>query len=1065
MRWLQRAPCPVLTPYLLTATTATLPVNPLPPPPAESALTAAAEALTPPQIAVAPTPEAAGGHALVSGLPAPQPSFSTARQPLAIATFPSLAEATIQTAAPVGHQLSEPQSAAAQTKNANSMHPGAQGYNRPSLPELGLVASQAAWSPKVAAIAYSAVPQPPVPSSEPENPSSGAVSELEKLALEPENLTSQSQRPNSQPAAPTVGAERQTENATPESGVSVPAAPESETPQSEPAPPSAEAETPMAEPGDATLTEAPPSEPTEESAETEAELFERVFGRPPPQDQAIAVPFFINDQPQGQAIVVIAEGSASQVQAAPVLDKTASILRPDLQSQLAVIVDSDGYLPLAQLQQLGIAVVFDQTQLELYLQIPAALRRTNVVGVAGLPPEAADALPVSTVSGYLNILAGEDIVWSGSGSTGRQPLRIAFDGALNVSGWVLEGRANAIEGGAPGFSRGDVRLVHDDPVNALRYIAGDLSIPVSGAFQTVVPLGGISVSRNYSLQPYRITRPTGEFTFFLERPARVEIYINGVRVQQLQLEAGPQDIRNLALSTGANDIQLIITDDLGQVQRLDFATALAGNLLAPGLQQFSYNLGFPTRTLSGQRQYQWEEPQLALAHRWGVSPTVTLGGYAQLTPSYQMVETDGVWASAVGNWGWDVAASHTSELGTGLAMRLQYELPPSPQDATNRSLRIAAEYRGDRFTTFGSLSPSPDWLSLSASYSQRIFDNTSLNIGGGYRLGRDGPDSYTANLGLSRSLGNGLSGSVNLNHSRNQQGQDETRAFLGLSWLMPQRRQSLALNTTVSSTEAIGNRLSWSRSPDRRLQSPGLAVDLNRGSQGYGVSGRLTYTDYRFDLGLTHDVSWPTGAGATTSNNISNTTRLTFGTALVFADGHFGWSRPITNSFVLVVPRDRWRGQTIGVNPSQDGYGAVVDGFGPAVLPDLQPYYVSRVRLDAPEAPLGYDLGTDEYVVMPSYRSGTLIMAGTEASAFVRGVLVDEAGAPLGLQAGEVVSLSDADWAAQPLFTNRIGRFALLGFTPGRYEIRLRDRAPLQFEIAPDQEGLIDLGTLQIGPP
>ncbi|WP_121968912.1 fimbria/pilus outer membrane usher protein [Leptolyngbya sp. BC1307] len=899
----------MLTPYLLTATPPILLVNPLPPPPVESVLTAAAEALTPPQIAVAPTPEAVGGHALVSGLLAPQPSFSRARQPLAIADPPSLAEATIQTTAPS-------------------------------------------------------------------------------------------------------------------------------------------------------------SEPTEESAETEAELFERVFGRPPPQDQAIAVPFFINDQPQGQAIVVIAEGSASQVQAAPVLDKTASILQPDLQSQLMAIADSEGYLPLAQLQQLGIEVVFDQTQLELYLQIPAALRRTNVVGVSGLPPEAADALPVSTASGYLNILAGEDIAWSGSGSTGRQPLRIALDGALNLSGWVLEGRANAIEGGAPRFSRGDVRLVHDDPVNALRYIAGDLSIPVSGAFQTVVPLGGISVSRNYSLQPYRITRPTGEFTFFLERPAKVEIYINGVRVQQLQLEAGPQDIRNLTLSTGANNIQLVITDDLGQVQRLDFATALAGNLLAPGLQQFSYNLGFPTRTLSGQRQYQWDEPQLALAHRWGASSTLTLGGYAQLTPSYQMVETDGVWASAVGNWGWDVAASHTSELGTGLAMRLQYELPPSPQDATNRSLRVAAEYRGDRFTTFGSLSPSPDWLTLSAAYSQRIFGDTSLNIGGGYRLGRDGPDSYTANLGLSRSLGNGFSGSINLNHSLDQQGQDETRAFLGLSWLMPQRRQSVALNTTVSSTETISNRLSWSRSPERRLQSPGLALDLNRGSQGYDLSGRLTYTDYRFDLGLTHDVAWPTAAaGATTSNNISNTTRLTLGTALVFADGHVGWSRPITNSFVLVVPRDRWLGQTIGVNPSQEGYGAVVDGFGPAVLPDLQPYYVSRVRLDAPEAPLGYDLGADEYVIMPSYRSGTLIMAGTEASAFVRGVLVDKAGAPLGLQAGEVVSLSDADWVTQTLFTNRNGRFALLGFTSGRYEIRLRDRAPLQFEIAPNQEGLIDLGTLQIGPP
>ncbi len=559
------------------------------------------------------------------------------------------------------------------------MHPGA----RPSAPELGLNASQAAWSPKVATSVHTAAlsrPEPatpdPAPSvlrPEPKLPNLGNVSEPETIALEAEI-------PNAEPAASPVETKNQPQPSTSESETQSPAVPEpaAEISDSDPVNHSPETEAPGAEPG-ATSTKTPASEPTEESAETEAELFERIFGRPPPQNQTIAVPFFINDQPQGQVIVVIAEGSASQVQAAPVLDKTASILQPDVQSQLSAIADSEGYLPLDQLQQLGIAVVFDQTQLELYLQIPAELRRTNVLGVSGLPPEAADALPVSTVSGYLNILAGEDIAWSGSGSTGRQPLRIALDGALNLSGWVLEGRANVIERGAPGFSRGDVRLVHDDPVNALRYIAGDLSIPVSGAFQTVVPLGGISVSRNYSLQPYRVTRPTGEFTFFLERPSRVEVYINGVRAQQLQLDAGPQDLRNLALSTGTNDIQLIITDDLGQVQRLDFVTALAGNLLAPGLQQFSYNFGFPTRTLGGQRQYQWDEPQLAVAHRWGVSSTLTLGGYGQLTPSYQMVETDGVWASAVGNWGWDIAASHTGELGTGLAMRLQYELPPAPK--------------------------------------------------------------------------------------------------------------------------------------------------------------------------------------------------------------------------------------------------------------------------------------------------------------------------------------------------------------------------------------------------
>lgn len=809
--------------------------------------------------------------------------------------------------------------------------------------------------------------------------------------------------------------------------------------------------------------EAPTSPPTAEPG-SEDDLFEQIFGRPRPQDQTIPVPFSINDQRRGQAIVAISGGRASRVQGAPVLEQTRDLLQPEIQAQLEASADEAGFLSLELLQQVGLTAIFDQSQLALYLTVPPALRRTNVVDALGVPPEAANALPISKVSGYVNVLGGNDMIWAGRDPTGRQPLRLALDGALNVMGWVLEGKTDVLEAGDPGFQRGDVRLVRDDPANALRYIAGDITVPVSGAFQALVPLGGISVSRNFSLQPYRITRPTGEFSFFLERPSQVEIYINGARVQQLRLDAGPQDIRSLSLATGSNDIQLIITDDLGQVQRLDFRTALAGNLLAPGLQQFSYNLGFPSSTALSQRQYDWSQPQLALAHRWGATRTRTLGGYLQATPSFQMVEADGIWASALGNWGGDVALSHRGEVGLGVAARLQYERPTKAEDVAQRSFRVTAEYRDDRFTTLTSLDPSPDWLQISASYGQRLFDSTSLNLGGSYSFGRTQPNTYSLNLGISQSFSHGLSGNINANYSRTPQNQDEMRVFVGLSWLLllPERRQSLSFNTRLSNTSRASNQLQWRRSPAQPLMAPGWSLSLNQNGDQYGVLGEMSYTDYRFDLKLNQ--AWDSSFNAADDTTTTHATRLTFGTALVFADGRFGWSRPITNSFALVVPRDRWRGQRIGVNPSGSGYGAVVNGFGPAVIPDLQPYYVSRLRLEALEAPLGYDLGPSEWVVWPSYRSGTLILAGTDATAFARGVLVDANGDPLGLQGGEVVSLSDATWPTQGFFTNRVGRFALMGLSPGRYEIRLRDRAPLEFEIAPDQSGLVDLNTLVVQP-
>jgi outer membrane usher protein len=55
------------------------------------------------------------------------------------------------------------------------------------------------------------------------------------------------------------------------------------------------------------------------------------------------------------------------------------------------------------------------------------------------------------------------------------------------------------------------------------------------------------------------------------------------------------------LRGGINGVQLVITDDLGRVQQLDFATGVSGDLLAPGVQQFAYSLGFPAVSGSASR--------------------------------------------------------------------------------------------------------------------------------------------------------------------------------------------------------------------------------------------------------------------------------------------------------------------------------------------------------------------------------------------------------------------------------------------------------------------------------
>lgn len=810
------------------------------------------------------------------------------------------------------------------------------------------------------------------------------------------------------------------------------------------------------------------------AVENQDELFEEVFGKPRTRDgvERLVVPFFINEQDQGQVIILLSPGGipAVRLQAAPFLEKAAEILRPDIQEKLQAAVDREGNLTLEVLQQNGLEATFDQRQLELQIQVPPALRRTSVYNLreGGLPPEAEDALPPSKVSGYINLRGGQDYVWSGkqAATQGRQPLRLDLEGAFNFKGWVVEGSSAFTERADPSWVRGDLSLVRDAPAQAVRYIMGDLSIPITG-YQSSRPMVGITVARNFALQPYRVTRPVSQFEFFLESPSRVEVFVNGRLTQTLQLPAGPQDIRDLPLNSGTNDVQLIITSDVGRVQRLNFPAAVAGDLLAPGIQQFAYSFGFPSSADNGLRIYRWGQPTLSLSHRWGLSNTLTMGGYLQGDPGQQIAGIEGVWATSFGNLGYDAAFSHARNNGADSAFKLRYDYIKAGEDnPSQRAFGFILERRGARFTTLDELALSNDYIyDLSGYYRQQLFWGISSNLSASYQLGRARvPAAYRLALTLSKGFRNGLGVNLNLSHRQDRTGQDEQRAYLSLFWLLPGQRQSILATTDISNTSSPTNQITWNSSSRKTIGGIDTSVGVATSPDGYGLTGRLDYTGYRAIADLSNNFALP---GNGSDVGIGNTTRLTFGTALVFTDGYFGWSRPVSNSFALVIPHKNLEGRIVGINPGGDSYIARADKLGPAVVPDLESYYVSTLRIDTPDLPLGYGLGPETYNLLPSYKSGTLIRVGTEATVFLRGTLLHASGEPVSLQTGEITSLSDSKWKPITLFTNKAGRFAVEGFKPGRYEFRLftNQQAVIRFEVPPGQAGLYDIGTLRVPAP
>ena len=411
-----------------------------------------------------------------------------------------------------------------------------------------------------------------------------------------------------------------------------------------------------------------------------------------------------------------------------------------------------------------------------------------------------------------------------------------------------------------------------------------------------------------------------------------------------------------------------MTDDLQQVQ-LYFSAAVAADQLALGIQQFSSSLGVPFSIENGNRSYDWNQPTLNLAYRQGLSHNLTLGSYLQGTPDRQLLGCDGSWSTSLGNFAWDLSVSHDRETGVDGAARLGYEfLQVKGENSRQRSLRLGLEYRGANFSPVGSLPPSnPNSLDISASYNQPIFGDINASLNGQYQVGRDStPDAYSLDLGLSRSLENGINLNINLGQ-RHGQDKDEQRVSVSLFWA-PSQHQSVIATAAAISAEDSTAQVAWNFNSARTIDRVDSSVSLTENPNQRHLAGQLNYTGDRASLGLTQDVLF----SAEDRSMVGSTTHLRVGTAIVFADGHFGWSRPIPNSFALVVRQGDLRGQAIGVNPSENGYAARADRLGAAVVPDLQPYNLSPLQVEAPNLPVG----VQPYTLLPTYRSGTVIYVG-----------------------------------------------------------------------------------------
>jgi outer membrane usher protein len=261
------------------------------------------------------------------------------------------------------------------------------------------------------------------------------------------------------------------------------------------------------------------------------------------------------------------------------------------------------YIALDLLIAKGLAMRYNPNDLELQVEPKVDQRLPGDISFAPKAEEDSASLEKPAyASAWLNMsMVTSYVSQSSSGNTGVESPNFNFDGATRIGAFVLEGEGSFYTGNARGFAqnffqdyvlyRRGTRLVYDMPEDAVRIRAGDVTPDFTG-FQTSADLLGVSATKSYAqLQPGKSIRPTGAHSFRLERPSTVDILIGNALVRRLKLGPGIYNLSDLPLQAGANDIKLVIEDDTGTRQTIEFSAFSGYELLAPGTSEWFAGAG------------------------------------------------------------------------------------------------------------------------------------------------------------------------------------------------------------------------------------------------------------------------------------------------------------------------------------------------------------------------------------------------------------------------------------------------------------------------------------------
>ncbi|MBL6991988.1 MAG: hypothetical protein ISR65_19550 [Bacteriovoracaceae bacterium] len=763
-------------------------------------------------------------------------------------------------------------------------------------------------------------------------------------------------------------------------------------------------------------------------------IYNKIFKKKHLKIHKIEVALVYKKRSLGDVFIQVAGSKNLQnIQAQSLINILRSKLDERIIVKLKKLIHVDGSVTVEDLKTIKIDCQFDYQNLHLLINFPLEITKLNIVKNKYTAPSwAQNTTSPKNFSSYFNYMLTKNFYINQDKS---HYLRGDFEFVMNYKSFVLEHWFDYDTNNH--LNRRDLRVVKDDKKKLIRYSIGDLYYPTV-SYQTNLPMGGVSVSRYFGLDPYNTITPVNNQEFLLKAPSKVKMYVNDILVKTSTLKAGRHSLSNLPFYDGVNNVRLEVEGRSGELETLLFKSSNSANLLQENLSDFNISIGYPYTDTDG-RHYQGSKgPLFSTFYRRGINPKLTTGGFLQASRDNQLLGGEATSAFNFGVLSTELAFSSIKNSHSGYAFKLTYNWNGSIYPKYGRDRvdfvyeHLAAHFASvedlSRYNTFGN--------SFLINLSHEFKNHTSLSLGSKYSFNRNQSqrNKVAFSLSLSKTFFKKLQSNIYLSTTKDEHDVRNNLIFLFFNYSFDQHNQSVNAFVDLSNNS---QKLDWNYHSPKRIGGINATATLaNTATSRYGEL-RASYLHHKFKLDADQTVSF----NETSSSNkkLLAETQLQFGSAFVFAGDTFSLSRPITGSFAIfkfLNPIDK----EVLINP-QTGFSEGVIGKKriPAVLASLPNYQFYKVNLDISSLEVGENIKKDELALGPNYKSGHLIAIEVDRQVELLGHLLAPNGKPIRLATGYLQSTGSIQSFKIPFFTNRSGRFLVLGLKSGIYKLFVKD--------------------------